>query len=133
MKINGQLWLTPNWDKSHRCPVWSGPKFAGPYAADGCPGGGTVRIDGNIEVYPHDRPWRAGTCMGCGCRVFPLALNWLHPGYLAYFGRRRIRDWWDDLAYRLRRAGLRIEDRYYDWRYGPIEDAGESVRQEASS
>lgn len=122
MRINGQLWLTANWDKSHRCPVWSGPKFAGAYDEDGCPEGGTVRIDGDIEVYPYDRPWRAGTCMACGCRVFPLALNWLHPTWVSFIVDRRLRSWLEGQRWRWQRRWWQMLDRIDDWRSGPTAD-----------
>lgn len=83
VRIFGARWETLNWDKSHRCPVWSGPKFNGPLDPDGCDSG-SIRVGGDPEMYPYMQPWRAGTCTVCGCRTFPYVTNWLHPGYVTW-------------------------------------------------
>lgn len=94
--------MRPNYDKPHRCPVWSGPAMNDSRDDSGCQGG-VVRSILGADTYPAEN-WLAsllpGRCLGCGTWTIPMALCWLDRAITLGMWRERavcaVRGhWWD--------------------------------------
>lgn len=97
--------MRANYDKPHRCPMWSGPAFKG---SDGECASGSFAKEFYIERYWYNKDpyWRFHKCRTCGTVVLPVYLQNLDPSWW----KHKIKWKWRDFTYELR---LRWED----WKY----------------
>lgn len=84
--------MRPNYDKTHRCPGWSGPAMKAGPQYDSCPSGRIV-IDHDDQLWR----WKTHRCTSCDVIVLPDVIRDVDPTWLAYRAGRA----WREFTYRL--------------------------------